>query len=150
MKISTKGRYGLEAMVDLAIHGTQSCVNIKSIAARCEISEAYVLQIFLELRRAGIIDSIRGAQGGYVLAKEPSHITVNMVLTALEGELAPVVCLTGSEDAFCDRNHRCGARAFWTNIMNIIIGVADSITIEDLVRCYNKSLKKEPVLDYFI
>jgi Rrf2 family protein len=150
MKISTKGRYGLEAMVDLAIHGTQGCVNIKSIAARCEISEAYVLQIFLELRRAGIIESIRGAQGGYILAKEPSHITVNMVLTALEGKLAPVACLTGNKDSFCDRNHRCGARTFWTDIMNVMVGVANSITIEDLVLCYNQSLKEEPALDYFI
>ncbi len=150
MKISTKGRYGLEAIVDLAVHGTQGCVNIKSIAARCDVSEAYVLQIFLELRRAGIIDSIRGAQGGYVLAKNPSQITVNMVLTALEGKLAPVPCLTGEKDTACNREHRCGTIGFWSNIMNIIVGVADSITIADLVRCYHHSLTEEPVPDYSI
>lgn len=150
MRISTKGRYGLEAIVDLAVHSTEGCVNIRSIATRCEVSEAYVLQIFLELRRAGIIESIRGAQGGYVLAKDPSQITVNMVLTALEGNLAPVACLTDRKDSFCDRNHRCGTRAFWANIMNIIIGVADSITIADLVKCYSQSLTEEYVPDYSI
>lgn len=150
MKISTKGRYGLEAIVDLAIHSTEGCVNIKSIAARCEVSEAYVLQIFLELRRAGIIDSIRGAQGGYILARDPSQITVNMVLTVLEGKLAPVACLTDRKDSFCDRNHRCGARAFWIGIMNIIIGTADSITIADLVKCYYQSRTEEVVPDYCI
>lgn len=150
MKISTKGRYGLEAIVDLAVHGTQGCVNIKSIAARCEVSEAYVLQIFLELRRAGILESIRGAQGGYILARDPSLITVNMVLTALEGKLAPVACLSGREDSFCGRSHLCGTRSFWTDIMNIIIGVADSVTIADLTKCYYQSLTEDPAPDYSI
>lgn len=150
MKISTKGRYGLEAIVDLAIHCTQGCVPIKSIATRCEISEAYVLQIFLELRRAGLIESIRGAQGGYILAKKPSQITAGMVLTALEGKLAPVACLTGAEDTYCDREHRCGTRGFWMDIGNIITKVADSVTIEDLVRCCYRSFNVETAADYSI
>ena len=150
MNISTKGRYGLEAIVDLAIHCTQGCVTIKCIAARCEISEAYILQIFLELRRAGIIESIRGAQGGYILAKKPSQITVSMVLTALEGNLAPVACLTGEEKTYCDREHRCGTREFWMEIGNIITKVADSVTIEDLVKCCYSSFTLETVADYCI
>lgn len=150
MKVSTKGRYGLEAIVDLAIHGTQGCVNIKSIATRCEISEAYVLQIFLELRRAGIIDSIRGAQGGYVLAKDPSQITVNMVLTALEGKLAPVPCLADGEEDYCDRNSLCVTRGFWETIMNIVYDVTESITVADLVECYHRFLAEDPAIDYCI
>ncbi len=150
MKISTKGRYGLEAIVDLAVHGTEGCVSIKSIAERCQVSEAYVLQIFLELRRAGIIDSIRGAQGGYILAKDPSQITVNMVLSALEGKLAPVACLTDNEESYCERNHRCGTRGFWADIMNIVISVTDSITIADLMKCYCRTIATEAVPDYFI
>lgn len=148
MKVSTKGRYGLEAIVDLAVHGTQGCVNIKSIAARCGISEAYILQIFLELRRAGIVDSIRGSQGGYVLAKEPSQITVNMVLTALEGKLAPVPCLADSE--YCGRHHLCGTRGFWGSIMRIIYSITDTITIADLVACYQRTLAADPASDYTI
>ena len=150
MKVSTKGRYGLEAIVDLAIHGIQGCVNIKSIAARCEISEAYVLQIFLELRRAGIIDSIRGAQGGYVLAKDPAQITVNMVLTALEGKLAPVPCLANSPENFCDYNFHCATRGFWETIMDIVCNVTESITIADLVECYHQFLAEDPDIDYYI
>ena len=150
MRISTKGRYGLEAIVDLAVHGTEGCVSIKSIAARCEVSEAYMLQIFLELRRAGIIDSVRGAQGGYMLARDPSQITANMVLTALEGKLAPVACLTGREDSYCEWNHRCGTRSFWVGIMNIIIDMTDSVTIADLVKCYYRSITAEVVPDYSI
>lgn len=150
MKISTKGRYGLEALVDLAIHSSQNCVSIKSISGRCGISEAYILQIFLALRRAGIIESIRGAQGGYILAKEPSKITVGSVLTVLEGPLAPVVCLDNRKDSSCEWTGKCAARGFWEEIMRIVEEVAVSITVEDLVKCYNQYPVHDSDLEYYI
>ena len=86
MKLSTKGRYGVKAMVDLAIHYGGSPVSIKSISQRQNISEYYLEQLFSSLRKAKLIKSIRGAQGGYILSKNPNEITVGEVLRALEGE----------------------------------------------------------------
>ncbi|WP_010243094.1 RrF2 family transcriptional regulator [Acetivibrio cellulolyticus] len=150
MKISTKGRYGLEAIVDLAIHSAEGHVNLKSISERCGMSEAYILQIFLILRRAGIVDSIRGAQGGYVLAKEPSEITVGDVLTALEGPLAPVACVVTEAEHTCERYGSCATRGFWESIMSALNDVANSITIADLVECYNESAFQSNEIEYYI
>lgn len=150
MKISTKGRYGLEAIVDLAVHFNEGPVNLKSISERCGMSEAYILQIFLILRRAGIVDSVRGSQGGYILAKAPSEITVGHVLTALEGPLAPVDCVAGKEEYPCERYEKCPTRGFWESIMLTLNEVADSITIEDLVNCYKESVSQSNEIDYYI
>ena len=85
MKLSTKGRYGVKAMVDLAIHNSEGQIALKSIAERQEISENYLEQLFATLRKAGLVKSTRGAQGGYVLADKPEKITVGTILRALEG-----------------------------------------------------------------
>lgn len=90
MKLSTKGRYGLRAMIDLAIHSKEEAVSIASIAARQKISESYLEQLIPKLRKAGMISSIRGAGGGYVLAKPAKEISVGDILRALEGNLDPV------------------------------------------------------------
>ena len=149
MKISTKGRYGLEALVDLAIHSSEGCINLKSISERCGISEAYILQIFLILRRAGIVESVRGAQGGYVLAKDPSEITVGDILTALEGPLVPVACITGNPK--CERYGKCATYGFWESLMNALNEVAYSITVSDLVEYYkNNILSKNYEIEYYI
>jgi len=150
LKISTKGRYGLEAIVDLAIHSTEGHVNLKSISERCGISEAYILQIFLILRRAGIVESIRGAQGGYVLSRDPSKITVADVLTALEGPLAPVDCIIEGTKNPCDRYESCVTRELWEKIMISLNEVASSITIADLVQCYNTYTSENKELEYYI
>ncbi len=150
MKISTKGRYGLEAIVDLAIHSSEGRVNLKSISERCGISEAYILQIFLILRRSGIVESTRGTQGGYALAADPSKITVGDVLTALEGPFAPVSCITEKAKHSCNRYENCTARSFWERVMNTLSDVANSITIEDLVKCYKNSIPHNTELDYYI
>jgi Rrf2 family protein len=143
LKISTKGRYGLEAIVDLAIHSSQGHVNLKSISERCGLSEAYILQIFLILRRAGIVNSIRGAQGGYVLAKNSSQITVGDVLYALEGYFAPVECIISGTKNPCNKYERCTTREVWESIMVSLTEVANSVTIDDLVECYNIETIKE-------
>lgn len=150
LKISTKGRYGLEAIVDLAIHSSQGHVNLKSISERCGISEAYILQIFLKLRRAGIVESIRGAQGGYVLSRNPSEITVADVLTVLEGPLAPVGCVAPNKESGCARYEQCATRGLWESIMITLNDVAASITIQDLVECYNKHISKNTAIEYYI
>lgn len=150
MKISTKGRYGLEAIVDLAIHSSQGHVSLKSIAERCGISEAYILQIFLILRRAGIVDSIRGAQGGYVLARASSEITAGDVLTVLEGPLAPVDCILKDTKRPCNRFETCATRDLWESIMISLNDVVNSITIEDLAMCYQNSGLQSKELEYYL
>ena len=151
MTISTKGRYGLEAVVDLAIHASRGHECIKNISERCGISEAYILQIFMVLRRAGIIDSIRGAQGGYALAREASEITSGEVLVALEGPLAPVECIVEGTKHPCGRSGNCVTRSLWTSIMRIMNDTANEVTIQDLVDCYHSlSANKEEGLEYFL
>ncbi len=150
MKISTKGRYGLEAIVDLAMHSSQGHVNLRSIAERCGISETYILQIFLVLRRVGIVDSIRGAQGGYRLARDPAEITVGDVLSALEGPLAPVACIIKGNENLCNHYQQCATRGVWESIMNILSEVTAAISIEDLVKCCKKTRNYYHDLEYYI
>ena len=90
MKVSTKGRYGLRAMIDLALYSQNDQVPLVSIAERQDISKSYLEQVFSTLRKAGLVTSIKGAQGGYVLASDPEDITVGMILRALEGDLSVV------------------------------------------------------------
>ena len=92
MKLSTKGRYGLRAMVDLAVHETEGPVSIQSIADRQELSEKYLEQLLGMLKRAGLVTASRGSQGGYRLAKDSGHISAGDILRALEGDLSPVDC----------------------------------------------------------
>jgi Rrf2 family cysteine metabolism transcriptional repressor len=150
LKISTKGRYGLEAIIDMAINSPYEQINLKSIAERCGLSEPYILQIFLTLRRAGIVESTRGAQGGYILAKDPSQITVGHILYALEGPLAPVSCIVNGSKHECDRFELCTTKDLWEEIMNTLNKVVDSITIKDLVVCYSQFANKNTEPEYFI
>lgn len=141
MKISTKGRYALRLMLDLAINCTGEYISIKSIAARQNISEKYLEQIITQLNRAGYVRSVRGAQGGYMLAKDPSEYTVGMILRLMEGSLAPVNCAEGEE--FCDRGSGCVTQEVWRKIQEAVEGVVDNITLADLVARYQE--KAEPI-----
>jgi Rrf2 family protein len=141
MKISTKGRYALRLMLDLAINYTGEYISIKNIAARQNISEKYLEQIITQLNRAGYVRSVRGAQGGYMLAKDPSEYTVGMILRLMEGSLAPVNCLE-NEDA-CDRASRCVTHEVWQKIQEAVESVVDHITLADLVAKYQE--KTEPI-----
>lgn len=131
MKISTKGRYALRLMLDLALNNTGEYITIKSIAARQDISEKYLEQIISLLNRAGYVKSIRGAQGGYRLAKNPAEYTVGMILRLTEGSLAPVECLEDSNE--CNRNNGCVTRDVWVELYAAICSVVDHITLQDLV-----------------
>jgi len=142
MKISTKGRYALRLMLDLALNHTGEYISIKSISARQEISEKYLEQIITQLNRAGFVKSIRGAQGGYMLAKNPSEYTVGMILRLMEGSLAPVSCLD-NDDNNCDRAATCVTQEVFQNIMDAVANVVDNITLADLVVRYQE--KSEPI-----
>lgn len=140
MKISTKGRYALRLMLDLAINYTGEYISIKSIAARQDISEKYLEQIITQLNRAGYVRSVRGAQGGYMLAKSPSEYTVGMILRLMEGSLAPVSC---AEEESCDRMSGCVTQEVWQKIQKAVEDVVDHITLADLVTRYQE--KTEPI-----
>lgn len=132
MKISTKGRYALRLMLDLALNNTGECITIKSIAGRQGISEKYLEQIITVLSRVGFVKSTRGAQGGYRLAKAPKDYTVGMILRCIEGSLAPVSCLDDEVNE-CARANTCATLTVWEQLNNAINNVVDNITLADLV-----------------
>ncbi|MDD6157013.1 MAG: Rrf2 family transcriptional regulator [Lachnospiraceae bacterium] len=132
MKISTKGRYALRLMLDLATNNSGEPVSLKDVAKRQGISDKYLEQIISVLNKAGYVKSIRGAQGGYLLRKDPSEYTVGMILRLTEGSLAPVACVEDDE-VVCDRMDACVTSIVWRRINEAINGVVDSITLQDLV-----------------
>jgi Rrf2 family protein len=133
MKISTRGRYALRLMLDLAMAPGDEYVTIKSIAARQEISEKYLEQIITSLSRSGYVKSTRGAQGGYKLAKPAKEYTVGMILRLIEGSLVPVACME-DEPNQCPRSTKCVTLDIWKQIDDAVNNVVDSITLEDLVK----------------
>jgi Rrf2 family protein len=138
MKISTKGRYALRLMLDLALHSNGECVSVKEISERQEISDKYLEQIITVLNRAGFVRSVRGAQGGYLLAREPKDYTVGMIIRLMEGNLAPVSCIEDEENK-CEHAASCVTVEIWEKISEAVNGVIDNITLADLVsRTYEK------------
>lgn len=133
MKISTKGRYGLRAMVDLAVYGLREHVSLNSIAERQEVSVSYLEQVFSVLRKAGLINSIKGAQGGYILAHAPARMKVGTILRSLEGDLNIIDESGESQD---NPIQRCIKTALWDKINESINKVVDEVTLEDLVQEY--------------
>ena len=139
MKISTKGRYAVRVMLDLALHNTGECIKVKDIAARQGISEKYLEQIIAILNKAGYVKSVRGAQGGYRIARDPKDYTVGMILRLTEGSLAPVVCLEEDSDA-CDRVDTCETLQVWKDLYQAINNVVDGVTIADLEQQHKQRL----------
>ena len=135
MKLSTKGRYGVKAMVDLAIHYGESPISIKSISQRQGISEYYLEQLFSALRKEKLIKSIRGAQGGYVLNKLPEEITVADIMEVLEGPIEISDCVEGTT---CNNGNCCATRLVWQKIKTSIEDVTTSVTLKDIVNDYNE------------
>ena len=134
MKLSTKGRYGVTAMYDLAMNCQGGPISLKSIAQRQEISEHYLEKLMNQLRIAGLVKSIRGVQGGYVLAKPETEITVGDIIRVLEGPIAPVDCLLSDQEnnEYCDKADSCVTRNIWLRVAASIAGVLDGITLADL------------------
>lgn len=132
MKISTKGRYALRVMIDLAINNNDKYISLKEISQRQEISNKYLEQIISLLNKAGYLETARGNTGGYKLSKKPSEYKVGDILRATEGDLAPIYCLT--EDGECDKKSNCKTYSFWQGLDNVINEYVDSKTLEDLIK----------------
>ena len=136
MKLSTKGRYGLRAMLDVAIYSEQEPVSIRSIAEREDLSEAYLEQLMPKMRKSGLIESQRGAQGGYRLARPAEEISVGDILRALEGELDAVSCPglhSGNEQESCADADVCVTKYVWQRINDSIRQTVDDISLSTLV-----------------
>lgn len=136
MKLSTRGRYGIHAMYDLALNANCGPQSIKAIAEREAIPEAYLEQLIAILKKEKLVTSIRGAQGGYKLARKPEEITVGEVLRALEGGLAVVDCLL--EEDTCGKSCACPSRIVWMKIRDGLNQIVDSITLQDMINDYER------------
>ena len=134
MKLSTKGKYGIKAMVDLAVNYGRGNVSTSALAQIQGVSEAYLEQLLASLRKAGLVTSSRGAQGGYALARDPAEIDVGEVLRALEGSTALLECVGGSGN--CDNAVHCSARPLWLKLQERIDEVLDSTTLADMAQGY--------------
>lgn len=147
MKLSTKARYGLRAFIDLAVYSEDGPVSLTMIARRQDISVSYLEQLVGKLKRAGLVESVRGASGGYVLARSADTYSVGEVLRALEEELVPVDCagITGKPDSHCVGQKNCLSRIVWERINESINQTVDSICIGDLLE-ENKRLNLEEEL----
>ena len=138
MKISTRGRYALRMMLDLAENQGSGVVALKDIAARQDISKKYLEQIIPVLNRAGLLQTSRGFQGGYRLAKDPADYTVGEILRAAEGGLSPVACLE-EEPNTCPRAASCATLPVWAGLYKAINTYLDSITLQDLLEQEHKN-----------
>ena len=133
MKISTKGRYGLRAFIDLAIYSEEAPVSINSISARQDISERYLEQLMAKLKKAGLVKSIRGAGGGYILARKAEEISAGEVLRALEGSLEPVVCAAFHPEEEGSVKESCVTKYVWQKLNESMTQAVDEIKISTLV-----------------
>ncbi|MEE0954558.1 MAG: Rrf2 family transcriptional regulator [Eubacterium sp.] len=144
MKISTKGRYALRLMLDIAQHNNGEPVRVKDISRRQEISIKYLEQIISALVKSGYLHSIRGPQGGYMLNRQPSDYKIGDILRVTEGSLAPVECLSTEENT-CPREAVCVTLRLWKELDQAIKGVVDKYTLQDLL-----NWSQEGIMDYVI
>ncbi|NLY68452.1 MAG: Rrf2 family transcriptional regulator [Clostridiales bacterium] len=144
MKISTKGRYALRMMVDLAVHSHGEWISLKEISERQNISIKYLEQIVSNLMRSGLLLSSRGPQGGYMLARKPEDYTVGEILREIEGSLVPVACMESAPN-HCLRYKQCPTIKFWEGLYKVVTDYVNSVTLADLARQANPD-----VIDYTI
>lgn len=131
MNISSKGKYGLRALVDMAERQDSGAVAIASIAKRQNISEGYLEQIMAKLKKAGIVKGLRGAKGGYILAKDPQNLTCGEIMRALEGSGQAVEC--SGLDGSCPEHHECAGKKLWKKINDNFNEIMDSTTLASLI-----------------
>jgi len=144
MKLSTRTRYGIRAILELATHYNEGPMQIKVIALRQAISIKYLEQLMAILKSAGFVKSVRGAKGGYILAKKPNQIRLNEVFTSLEGPVSTVECV--QDESYCVRVADCMARQIWLQVQQAIMNVLQAITLQDLL----DKAKSEKNLNYQI
>lgn len=145
MKLTSRGHYGLMAITYLAQKYEQGPIPIKMIASAEDIPEQYLEQIFVDLRRAGLVTSVRGARGGYKLGHPPELINVGQVVKVLEGEIAPVECLHSSEEnteLCCSKTDNCSTKVVWEKLRDTMVAVLDDITLHDIVTGSSKLFSK--------
>ncbi|KJS83906.1 MAG: Rrf2 family transcriptional regulator [Peptococcaceae bacterium BICA1-8] len=147
MKLSTKGRYGVKAMFDLAQNYGSGPIPLNTIARRNNISEHYLEQLIAVLRKAGLVKSVRGAQGGYILNKSPETITVGDIIRVLEGPIAPVDCVNEDEPEHCENADFCITRNIWAKVRDSVAQVLDSITLKDMLE-ESKNLQEQSYMYY--
>ena len=134
MKLSTKGEYGVLAMCELAARHGEGPISIKDITVKQGLSDAYLEQLFAQLKKTNLIKSVRGAKGGYVLTRDPSEITVGEVIDALEGPIEISPCVGGANTDFkCGKTAVCATRGLWMDVHQSIRNVIDNRTLKDLV-----------------
>lgn len=146
MKISTRGRYALRLMLDLALHDNGQYIKVKEIAARQKISDKYLEQIITMLSRAEYVKSVRGAQGGYRLSRAPEEYTVGMILRLTEGGLAPVACME-EDGAECERMDCCATLELYKRIDEAIKSVIDNMTLKELADIQREKENRGKLLD---
>ena len=134
MRVSAKELYGLRAMSEFARHFGQGPLSLTQVATRQGISQAYLEQIAIDLRRSGLLRSKRGAQGGYYLAREPEATTAGDVIRALEGSILPVQCVAEQKCVPCSLEDGCSARGIWEQVRDRLVETLDSITLANLVQ----------------
>ena len=137
MKISTKGRYATRAMMELALQQESLPVKLKDIASAQGISIKYLENLFRELKNAGLVTSVVGKNGGYRLAKKPAEIKVLDIVETMEGDLAPVECVTNSE--YCEYEDECHVKSVWKKVGDAVKEVLGSTNLQDLVdECHRR------------
>ena len=143
MKISTKGRYGLRAFIDLACYGAEEPVSISSISARQEISERYLEQLMAKLKKAGLVESTRGAGGGYRLGRPAEEISVGDVLRVLEGSLEAAQCSGMEDESACENHDICVTKYVWKRINDSITQAVDTMMLDQLIEESRKKQKEK-------
>lgn len=145
MKISTRARYGMRAMLDIAAHDGGGLVLLKDIAARQDVSKRYLEHMMTQLRNRGLVLSERGASGGYRLARDPEDIRLDEIFEALEGDIAPVECVRDS--TVCGRADDCVTRELWCEVADAMRSVLGKKTLADLKRRWEKAQRDAPIAD---
>ncbi|MCD8087483.1 MAG: Rrf2 family transcriptional regulator [Oscillospiraceae bacterium] len=145
MRVSTKGRYALRTMVDLAQHSDGGLVTLKDVAARQDLSQKYLEQIVTVMSRAGYVKGIRGPQGGYRLAREPREYNLAEILRLVEGSLAPVECLDESPNQ-CEHCATCSTVEMWDGLYKVITEYLEGITLQDLLDRANANVGNDYVI----
>lgn len=131
MKLSTRGRYGVRAMLELALNSGKGPVPLRDLASRQEISAKYLEQLLIPLKGAGLVKSVRGARGGYMLARDPEHISLYDIVRSLEGPLAPVECV--QDPQYCDRVGGCTVHLVWGEMGTMLVDFLSGMTLADMV-----------------
>lgn len=148
MKLSTKGRYGLKAMFELSLNQDNGPVPLKFIAKKQKVSDQYLEQIFSKLKKSGLVKSVRGSQGGYLLGKEAKDITVGDILTVLEGPISLSDCVL--DEDVCENSSICVTKVVWEKMKKGIDEVVNSITLQDMINDYNKGKLENDITNLII